>query len=292
MKIEEDIIVIAGPTASGKTGLAINLAKQNNAVIFNADSMQVYRDLQVLTARPSLEEEAQAPHFLFGHRDGAQSYSVAAWLDEVKPLLADFHRNKRKVIFVGGTGLYFNALLQGISPIPEIPSAIREKWRAKETVAAGELHSLLAEMDPTAAKQVRNNDRQRILRALEVFESTGKSIIEWQQYTGTPPIDEAWTVRKLLMMPERSVLHSRINSRFDIMIDRGAQTEVRELLSRSIAPSRPVMKAIGVPQLASYLAGDLRMDIAIEQAKAATRQYAKRQSTWFRNSFDDDWERV
>ena len=286
MKRTEDIILIAGPTASGKTSVAIEIARANGAVIFNADSMQVYKELQIVSARPSEAEEAQAQHFLFGHVSGNQTYSVAHWLRDVAPMFSKFRDQGRQIIFVGGTGLYFNALLDGLSPMPEINPDIREKWRSMDQASSSDLHRML---DPVAAEALRPSDRQRILRALEVFESTGRSIFDWQAEKGEPLIGSHLTVAKLLQMPPRVDIHDRINRRFDLMIEQGALDEVRALLELGYPESVPVMKAIGVPQLASHLRGEFSLDEAIERAKAATRQYAKRQSTWFNNSFDENW---
>lgn len=287
MKLNEDIILIAGPTASGKTSASISLAQDNDAVIINADSMQVYEDLQIVSARPSAEEVDQAPHYLFGHMSGNQSYSVAHWLDDVRPLMEMFISENRKMIFVGGTGLYFNALTDGISPMPDIDEKIRKKLRAMEDVPSEELHKLL---DEKAAKELRPSDKQRIKRALEVYQSTGKSIVDWQMEKGRPLIPECLTVKKFLVMPPRATIHERINMRFDMMVEEGALQEIRALLKKGFPQTAPVMKAIGVPQLAAHLAGEMLLEDAIEKAKAATRQYAKRQSTWFNNSFGEGWE--
>jgi len=285
LKIKEDIILIAGPTASGKTRTAIEIAKANGALIINADSMQIYEELRIVSARPSAEEEVQAPHHMFGHVKGNSAYSVAHWLDDVKPYL----NMAKKLVFVGGTGLYFNALLNGLSPMPEIKDDIRQKWRGIGDVPAEELHK---QLDDQAANELRPSDRQRIIRALEVYESTGRSIVEWQKQKGETILPPQLSIKKFLLMPERSVLHERINLRFDLMIEEGALNEVQNLLSLNYPSNLPVMKAIGVPHLGRYLNGEISLQEAIEQAKAATRQYAKRQSTWFRNSFDEDWAKL
>jgi tRNA dimethylallyltransferase len=287
MKIEEDIILIAGPTASGKTSAGIKLAQENDAVILNADSMQVYEDLRIVSARPSDEEIAQAPHHLFGHRSGAEAYSVAHWLEDVRALFQKFSIQSRKMIFVGGTGQYFNALLEGISPMPDIKPEIRNKIRSMVDVPSQELHTML---DEKAARELRPSDRQRITRALEVYQSSGKSIIDWQAEKGEAMIPDNMSVKKFLVMPPRADIHKRINMRFDKMVEEGALDEIEALMKKNLESSLPVMKAIGVPQLAAHLAGELSIEEAIEKAKAATRQYAKRQSTWFNNSFDEAWE--
>lgn len=293
MKREEDIILIAGPTASGKTAFAIDVAKASDAVILNADSMQVYRDLRVVTARPSEAEEAEVPHYGFGQIDAARAYSVTQWLDDTRQLIETNGLANRRLVFVGGTGLYFNALLEGLSPVPQIDPAVRERWReAASSMGADELYRALESRDAGLARMLEPTDRQRIIRGLEVIESTGKSLLEWQRQKGEPFFPPDTRFAKLLLMPDRKVVHERINRRFERMIGEGAVEEVQALLARQLDPGLPAMKAIGVPQLAAYLSGELALEDAIERAKAATRQYAKRQGTWFRNSFDDSWEQI
>lgn len=287
MKLNDDIILIAGPTASGKTSASIKLAQANDAAIINADSMQVYEDLRIISARPSDEEISQAPHYLFGHRSGGEAYSVARWVEDVSPLFDKFRAENRKIIFVGGTGQYFNVLLDGISPMPDIKPEIRIQIRSMVDVPSVELYKML---DEKAARELRPSDRQRITRALEVYQSTGKSIVDWQAEKGIPLIPETVSVKKLLVMPSRAEIHDRINRRFDLMVEEGALQEIEALLKKNFPTDAPVMKAIGVPQLTAHLAGEMTLDEAIEKAKAATRQYAKRQSTWFNNSFGEGWE--
>lgn len=289
MQIDEDIILIAGPTASGKTSASIKLAQANNAVIINTDSMQVYEDLQIISARPSAEEMAEVPHYLFGYKSGKEAYSVAHWLEDVRPLMEQFLDEKRKMIFVGGTGQYFNAMLEGMSPMPDVDEDIRQKTRAMEDVPSPDLHKML---DEKAAKELRPSDRQRIKRALEVYQSTGKSIIDWQAEKGIALVPQGVSVSKFLVMPPRAEIHERINMRFDRMVEAGALEEIKKLMAKNFAPTLPVMKAIGVPQLSAYLAGNMALDGAIEKTKAATRQYAKRQTTWFNNSFGEGWEKI
>ena len=290
MEFDADIILLAGPTASGKTAAAIELASQVDATIINTDSMQVYDALRIISARPSQEEEAQANHQMFGHVPASQNYSVAAWLNDVKNVLGRELANQRKIIFAGGTGLYFNALVNGISPIPDVNEVLRRKWREIAAETPDKLHEFLMEKDPQMAKRLEKGDTQRILRALEVFDETGKSLLFWQSQKGESLLPADCQVRKLVLMPERSVLHERINARFDRMIDDGGIDEVRRLQAMELPKELPAMKAIGVPQICAFLNGDETIETAIEQAKAATRQYAKRQSTWFRNSFDEDWK--
>ncbi len=292
MKVEEDVVLIAGPTASGKTRLAIEIARSNDGVIINADSMQVYADLRIITARPSEDEEAQASHVLFGHVDASEHYSVARWLEDVAAWRAD-NASGRKLIFVGGTGLYFNALLEGLSPVPSIDPGVRDKWRTESNeLSAVALHDLLLGIDPDMARQLEPSDTQRIVRALEVIESTGRSLQDWQKEKGEPMFGAEVPIARFLKMPDRALLHERINQRFDQMIGAGAMKEVEQLVARKLDPTLPAMKAIGVPQLAAVLRGEMSEAEAIEKAKAATRQYSKRQSTWFRNSFDDGWTKI
>lgn len=289
LKFDEDVILIAGPTASGKTALAIEIAKANHAEIINTDSMQVYQELQVITARPSAEEEAECPHHLFGYISGREDYSVGRWLEDAEKTLNSCRSNGNKTVFVGGTGLYFNNLIGGLSPIPEIEPEIRDKWRNGFPGSVDELHQQLARLDPKMASLLEPADRQRITRALEVIESTGKSISFWQNLPVKPVLPETLGIKKILLMPERTLLHERIEKRFDQMVDTGGLDEVAYLLEQEISADKPIMKAIGVPQLASYLRKECTLSAAVEKAKAATRQYAKRQSTWFRNSFDSSW---
>ncbi|MEM7070103.1 MAG: tRNA (adenosine(37)-N6)-dimethylallyltransferase MiaA [Pseudomonadota bacterium] len=290
MKYDEDIVLIAGPTASGKTALAIEIAKSGNGIIINADSMQIYEGLRIITARPTSDEEAEAPHYLFGYKNPAEHFSVAQWLSDVERLLNGFLIEKRQVIFVGGTGLYFNTLLEGLSPMPEIKPEIRTKWRNVKETEVEALHEQLCVLDPAAARTLHPSDRQRIIRALEVFESTGQSITEWQKAKGEPLITTSQRVHKILKMPERSLLHERIIQRFKTMVEQGGVAEVEAFLRRKLDPDLPAMKAIGVPQLAAYLNDEISLIEAVERGQAVTRQYAKRQSTWFRNSFDEGWE--
>ena len=286
MEIDEDIILLAGPTASGKTALALELAQANDGVIINADSMQVYSELRILSARPTSQQEALCPHFLFGHVPARETFSVARWLEDVAPLIKRYSMEKRQIIFAGGTGLYFTSLLEGLSPMPEIVPEIRTKWREWNKYS---LHDELVRLDPAAAKTLETGDTQRVTRALEVFESTGVSITEWQRNKGQSILPGDKSLKKLLLLPERSILHKRIDDRFEQMVEEGAVEEVQALLALGLSPSLPALKAIGVPQIAGYLAGDFTLNEAMDRSQAATRQYCKRQTTWFRNTFDADW---
>lgn len=284
-------ILIAGPTASGKSALALALAERVNGTVVNADSMQVYRDLAVLSARPAAAETARVPHRLYGHVDAAEPYSVARWLDEVAEVLAECRLAGRRPIVVGGTGLFFKALTEGLSPVPEIDAKIREHWRAAAGAEGPQaLHRILAERDPIMAARLRPSDPQRIVRALEVLDTTGRSLFEWQTMRPPPlvPLAEAVPV---VLAPPRAWLHARIAKRFDAMVRAGAAEEAAAILSRGLDPALPVMKAIGVRPLAAAVRGDFSLDAAIETAKTETRRYAKRQETFFRGQFPD-WPRI
>lgn len=288
----KDAVLIAGPTASGKSRRAMEIAEEAGGIIVNADSMQVYDVLRVITARPSEEDEARMPHRLFGHVDPGVAYSVAQWLGDVEALLASPEVEGRKLVFVGGTGLYFRALTEGLSDMPDIPADIRAKWRqALADEGAEALHRELGARDARMTERLRPNDGQRIVRALEVVEASGRSILDWQGDRSRPLVD-AQSATKIVLAPERAVLRANIDRRFDEMIAAGALDEVRAILALDLAPTLPAMKAIGVPELAGVLRGEATIDDAMARAKAATRQYAKRQETWFRNQLGLEWERV
>lgn len=283
-------ILIAGPTASGKSALAVELAEACGGVVINADSMQVYGVLDVLTARPQAEDLARVPHRLFGHAAPGMAYSTGHWLRHVEQLLAS-GLDGRKPVFVGGTGLYFRALTGGLSPMPDVPDDIREHWRAKLAAdGAAALHVCLAERDPEGADALRPSDAQRVLRALEVLEASGKPISHWQKLPGTALVD-ADSARKIVLEPDRKWLAGRISQRLGRMASEGALEEVRRLLALGLDPALPAMKAIGVREFGAFLDGNCVLEEALGKAAAATRQYAKRQMTWFRNQLDDSWER-
>lgn len=291
--MNKDMILIAGPTASGKTGLSIELAEKYDGVVINADSMQVYDVLSVLTARPSKSEMGSILHKLFGHMHPSQIYSTAKWIEDVRAQLIEIRRNKKTPIFVGGTGLYFKTLIEGLSSIPEIDPEIRTKWRDFSlTAQRGVLHSTLEKTDPNAAKILNEGDTQRIVRALEVIDSTGKSILYWQSLGNGIPLVDADAVEKIILLPERSFLNERISQRFSEMLIQGAVEEVEALLALDLPNENPAMRAIGVSQIGKYLAGEISLEEAGELASIATRQYAKRQSTWFRNQFAEGWQIV
>jgi len=284
-------ILIAGPTASGKSALALALAERVGGVIINADSMQVYRDLRILTARPTLEEEKRVPHLLYGHVDAAENFSVGRWLLDARAALTEAEAARRLPLFVGGTGLYFKALTQGLSAVPPVPPEVRKRVRGEaEGTAAPDLHARLAVADPRTAARLRPSDRQRILRALEVFTATGRPLAEWQELPGVPLLKPAETISVFLAI-DRATLHARIDARFDAMMAAGALEEVKHLAERALDPSLPVMTAYGVPWLMRHLAGGISLEQAAAGGKADTRRYSKRQETWFRNQMQG-WKRV
>jgi tRNA dimethylallyltransferase len=279
-------ILIAGPTASGKSALALALAERLGGTVINADAMQVYRELRVLTARPDADDERRAPHRLYGHVPGAEAYSAARYAAEARAAIAAAEEAGSLPIVVGGTGLYFKALTEGLSPIPPIPDEIRARWRAcagEEGAAA--LHAILAERDPEMAARLRPTDPQRLVRALEVLEATGTSLARWQEEPGEPVV-RVEDGRAVVVAPERDVLRQRIDARFDRMMAHGAVEEVRALLQLALSPELPVMRALGVGSLARLIAGEASPAEAAEAAKAETRQYAKRQLTWLRRNMN------
>jgi len=284
-------VFIAGPTASGKSQLALEIAARIPSVIINADSMQVYADLSILTARPSQLEMTQVPHALYGFIDGATAFSVGSWLTYVHDVLEGTKYRDRKKIFVGGTGLYFRALGGGLASIPDIPQHIRAKWRdllAQE--GAQTLHDELSKRDPKGASRLQPADGQRIIRALEVLEASGQSLTFWQAQKSQPLMDMN-KVQKILLLPERERLYSRINNRLDKMLEQGALDEVQALLNRGLDACLPVMKAIGVREFGALLGGQMDQHQAVMLAKQATRQYAKRQLSWFRNQMKhENWQ--
>ena len=287
-----DAILITGPTASGKSALALAFAREHDGVVINADSMQVYDTLQVITARPSVEEMGGVAHQLYGHVPASRSYSTGDWLREVGSLIADLRNEGRLPVIIGGTGLYFKALTGGLSDMPAIPDAVRATIRQRLEAEGPEvLHDELAALDPRVAQRLNASDGQRIVRALEVFTATGRSIAEFQKQSGPMLVDPDRAL-KLVVLPDRKLLHDRINRRFELMMEAGAIEEVEALMRLQLAPEMPVMKAIGVSQIADMMAGLISRAEAVDRASAATRQYAKRQMTWFRNQMDDSWQRI
>ncbi len=287
-----DAILITGPTASGKSALAVELARSHDGVVVNADSMQIYDTLRILTARPSEADMEGIPHHLYGHIPAAQAYSTGVWLREAGALVERLRGEGRMPVFVGGTGLYFKALTGGLSDMPEIPSDIRNRLRGRLLAEGAEvLHRELAERDCAVAETLNPQDGQRIVRALEVIEATGRSIAAFQGKTG-PMVVDPDRARKIVVLPDRATLHERINGRFEKMLAIGAEEEVQALLALDLPPEMPVMKAIGVAQIAAMLKGEMTRADVLEAGAAATRQYAKRQMTWFRNQMDESWERL
>ncbi|MBX4905946.1 tRNA (adenosine(37)-N6)-dimethylallyltransferase MiaA [Rhizobium bangladeshense] len=288
----KNAILITGPTASGKSALAVELAKRHGGAVINADSMQVYDTLRVLTARPSAEEMQGVPHHLYGHVPAGAGYSTGAWLRNVSALLPALRAAGQLPVFVGGTGLYFKALTGGLSDMPDIPETLREELRTRLVEEGPDaLYAQLSDVDPVMAASLNRQDGQRIVRALEVIKATGRSIADFQGRSG-PVVIDADEALKIVVLPDRAVLHARINGRFEKMLQQGAEDEVKALLALGLPAEAPVMKAIGVSQIAAMLKGEMTRDEMLEKGAAATRQYAKRQMTWFRNQMDESWQRL
>ena len=283
------LALIAGPTASGKSALALKLAREHDGVIVNADSAQVYRDLRVLTARPSMEEEAHVAHRLFGYLDGAENGSAARWAADAKAEIAAIHAEDRLPILVGGTGLYLRTLLDGIAPVPPIDPAIRVEVRA---LPVAEAHAALALLDPPAAARLAPADTTRVGRALEVIRSTGRPLSIWQK-ARSGGIGSTVSLAPVLLLPDREALFARCDARLAEMVETGAIEEVATLLARPDLPrDAPIRRAIGVRPIGAFLAGTISEAEALAVTRTETRQYAKRQLTWFRHQPPDDWARV
>jgi tRNA dimethylallyltransferase len=283
-------VLIAGPTASGKSALALELAQKTGGVVINTDSMQVYRDLRIITARPTPEEEARLPHRLYGHVDAAVNFSAGAWVEDAAKALAEARGQKRLPIFVGGSGLYFKALTRGLSAVPPIPAEVRDDVRARlERDGVEALHAELARRDPVSAERLKPRDRTRIARALEVVEATGRALPDWHR-EGLPPLLPRSEFSALFLAPEREKLYARIDVRFGAMLAAGALDEVAALAARKLDPLLPAMKAHGVPVLIRHLRGEITREEAAEIGRADTRHYAKRQFTWFRHQLPEfEW---
>jgi tRNA dimethylallyltransferase len=284
-------VFIAGPTASGKSALALEVAQRIDGVIINADSMQVYRDLRIITARPAPEEEARVVHRLYGHVDAAENYSVGRWCRDAEEALNSASGQRRVPIFVGGTGLYFKVLTTGLAAVPPIPADVRAEVRGRlQREGAPALHEELMRVDPATAQRVTATDRSRISRALEVVLATGRALSDWHR-EGLPPILDATRSAKVFLSCDRKELVRRIEGRFAAMLKAGALEEVRRLAARKLDPSLPAMKAHGVPWLVRHLKGDIALKEAEAGAVMDTRRYAKRQLTWFRNQMKNwPWE--
>lgn len=281
------VALIAGPTASGKSSLALALAESTGGVVINADSAQVYRDLAIVTARPSAADEALAPHRLYGTRDGADACSAADWAAEAKLAIAETHAAGRLPILAGGTGLYMRTLIHGIAPVPEIDPAIR---RAVRALPVGEAHAALTAEDHEAAARIRPRDATRIARALEVVRSTGRTLTAWQAEK-QGGIGDRVTLAPLILLPPRDWLNARCDARFEAIFSEEGIEEVRRLFARRLPALAPLMRAIGVREIAAFLHGELTREAALAAGKTATRQYAKRQYTWFRRQPPAYWPR-
>ena len=279
--------LIAGPTASGKSALALALAERNGGVVVNADSAQVYRDLRIVTARPDAEEERRAPHLLYGYRDGAQPCSAADWAADAREAIGRVHEEKRLPILAGGTGLYLRTLLDGIAPVPAIEPHVRAEVRALDVAEA---YAALEREDSEAAERLRPSDTSRVARALEVIRSTGRPLAEWQKEKVGGIGGEIHLV-PLVLLPPRDWLYGRCDKRFERMFSEEGIAEVRALLARGLDPALPVMRAIGVREIAAFIRGGLGRDEALAAGRTATRQYAKRQYTWFSRQPPPEWPR-
>jgi tRNA dimethylallyltransferase len=288
--VNSKAVLIAGPTASGKSALALKLAQKAGGIVINADSMQVYRDLRVITARPTRQEEALVPHRLYGHVDAGVNFSAGSWLADAARVLSEARGQNRLPILVGGSGLYFKALTRGLSAVPPIPAELREGVRARlERDGVEALHAELARRDPASAERLKPRDRTRIARALEVVEATGRSLTDWHR-EGLPPLLPGGEFSALFLSPDRDQLYARIDARFDVMLKSGALEEVAGLAARKLDPLLPAMKAHGVPALIRHLNGELTLDEAAAIGRADTRHYAKRQFTWFRHQLPEfEW---
>jgi tRNA dimethylallyltransferase len=283
-------VLIAGPTASGKSALAFELAQKAGGVVINTDSMQVYRDLRIITARPTLDEEALVPHRLYGHVDASVNFSAGAWVADAAKVLAEARAQNLLPIFVGGSGLYFKALTRGLSAVPPIPAEVRESVRARlEQGGVEALHAELAQRDPVSAERLKVRDRTRIARALEVIEATGRALPDWHR-DGLPPLLPSGEFSALFLAPDREALYGRIDARFGVMLTAGAIEEVAALAKRQLDPLLPAMKAHGVPALIRHLRGEITLADSAAIGRADTRHYAKRQFTWFRHQLPEfEW---
>ena len=280
-------ILIAGPTASGKSALALELTAKLGGVIINADSMQVYRDLRVITARPTLQEEAQQPHKLYGHVDAAENYSVGRWLRDTQAALDGAKAAGQVPIIVGGTGLYFMALTRGLAAVPPIPADVRATVRRRlQSEGVAPLYAELSMRDPESVQRLMPGDRSRITRALEVVLATGRSLSDWHRES-VPAIIEPARAARFFLDVDREELGRRIDTRFDVMLASGALAEVERLAARGLNPMLPAMKAHGVPWLIRHLCGEIGLAAAAEGGKRDAKRYTKRQATWFRNQMPD-----
>jgi len=282
--------LIAGPTASGKSQRALHLAEAVGGTIVNADAIQLYRDLSVLSARPSAEDEARAPHRLYGVADGAEAWSVGRWVRAAAPVLAELAVEGKPAIVTGGTGLYFRALTAGLADIPDVALEVRQAATARfDAEGEAAFRARLSAVDPAAEAGIASGDRQRLVRAMEVFEATGRPISVWRRETR--PLLERGTWRAEVIEPPRDVLYARCDARFTAMVEAGAVEEAEALAARGLAPDLPVMKAVGLRELLAWRRGEIGREAAIALGQQETRRYAKRQLTWFRNQ-TPDWPRL
>jgi tRNA dimethylallyltransferase len=284
--IQDTVIIVAGPTASGKSALGLALAEHYGGTVINADALQCYRDLHILTARPGAAEEARAPHRLYGFLDAAERGSAARWRDLAVREIAAAHGEKRLPILVGGTGLYLRALMGGLAAIPDIPPEIRDETAALyERLGGVRFREELARLDPTSASRFPPGDKTRLTRAYEVVRATDKPIGEWQHQPAAPL---PYRFATLVLAPPRAVLYTACDARFAAMVAAGGLAEAAALLARDLSPELPAMKAVGLPELFAHLRGETSLDQAIAAAQRSTRRYAKRQTTWFRHQLNAD----
>lgn len=278
----QSILLILGPTASGKSAYGVAMARRHDGEIINMDSMQVYADLQILTARPTLDDMVGIPHHLFGHVDAGVAYSTGIWVDEAMAAIADIQSRGKRPILVGGTGLYAHALTEGLVPTPPVPADIRANTRLSVGADPRAAHARLMQVDPVAAKRIEPKDVARIARALEVFEATGRPLSDWHG-DPQPPLLAKGTWEGVALMPERSELYARIEARFDAMMDAGGLNEAHALWQRRLDPDLPAMKAVGIPPFGDFFDQLIDYETAVSRAVLDSRHYAKRQMTWIRN---------
>ena len=278
------LYLLAGPTASGKSAKALDWAQQTGGIILNADSMQLYADVPTLTARPDASETARAPHRLYGHLDGQTLWSTGDWLRAARPFIAEALTGGPPLCIVGGTGLYFNALVHGLAEIPDIDEDIRAEARAAwQDMGEDRLRDLLKVHDPQAEARITPNDQQRLSRAYEVWLQTGRSLTDWQGHTVPELAADTYTLE--ILHPDRAWLYERCDRRLQIMLDHRALDEVQALLEKGLAPDWPIMRVLGLAEFVAFLKGETNLEDALSLARQKTRNYAKRQSTWFRNQF-------
>lgn len=278
------IYIVVGPTASGKTKLAIDLAEEINAEIVNADSLQVYKENPIISAQPTLQERRGIQHHLFGYISGKEEYLITRWLNDVKSIIEN---TSKSLVLVGGTGFYLKHLIFGLAEIPQVPDEVRSEVRGMHlAIGNEEFYKVLSQVDPIVADKISSNDYKRMLRAYEVIKFTGKSILQWQReckYSALP----LENVSMIILEPERKALYEKINKRFIHMLDNGVMEEVKKILDMDCEPSRGIMKSHGIPELVSFIRGEIKLEEAIAKAQQVTRNYAKRQTTWFKHQFND-----